>query len=144
MEYEIDFLSVGNGEKSGDAIAIRCGNILDGNSSEQRIIVIDGGYKETGEVLRASRPQVTWEREAVNDLWDEEKINLLRLFRNGTFHFQKEYFSEKVFGVDTSGDFAPWLDKFHDQLGKFLSVEMLKKVPQHIRDKARKSLSEAD
>lgn len=48
--YEIDFLPVGNGEKSGDAIALRYGN-LNGNRNEQYVVVIDGGFKESGEKL---------------------------------------------------------------------------------------------
>ena len=50
MGYEIDFLPVGQGEKSGDAIAIRHGN-LHGSRSEQRVIVIDGGTKDSGQKL---------------------------------------------------------------------------------------------
>jgi len=46
MDYEIDFLPVGNGDSSGDAIAIRYG--IDGN---YKVIVIDGGTKESGENL---------------------------------------------------------------------------------------------
>ncbi|CAL2083180.1 conserved hypothetical protein [Tenacibaculum dicentrarchi] len=46
---EIDFLPVGNGEKSGDAIAFRYGNFS--NPSEQKVIIIDGGTKESGKEL---------------------------------------------------------------------------------------------
>lgn len=45
-QYEIDFLPVGEGEKSGDAIAMRYG---DGN--EWRVMVYDGGTKSSGEAL---------------------------------------------------------------------------------------------
>jgi beta-lactamase superfamily II metal-dependent hydrolase len=48
MAYEIDFLPVGDGEKSGDAIAMRYGNLQGG---EQTVAVIDGGTKESGEAL---------------------------------------------------------------------------------------------
>jgi beta-lactamase superfamily II metal-dependent hydrolase len=44
--YEIDFLPVGNGEKSGDAIALRYGT-----SGEYTVMVIDGGTKESGQAL---------------------------------------------------------------------------------------------
>lgn len=44
--YEIDFMPVGNGSKSGDAICLRYGN--EGN---WRIHVIDGGTKDSGEAL---------------------------------------------------------------------------------------------
>lgn len=52
MAYEVDFLPVGDGEKSGDAIALRFGN-LTGPRSEQTVLVIDGGTKESGEALVA-------------------------------------------------------------------------------------------
>ncbi|MDD4910646.1 hypothetical protein BU251_09025 [Candidatus Velamenicoccus archaeovorus] len=50
MGFEIDFLPVGEGERGGDAIAIRWGN-LHGDRSEQKIMVIDGGTKESGKSL---------------------------------------------------------------------------------------------
>ncbi|NQT62980.1 MAG: hypothetical protein HQ556_08500 [Candidatus Marinimicrobia bacterium] len=46
--WEIDFLPVGNGEKSGDAIALRYGE-----PGNYRILVYDGGIKESGENLVA-------------------------------------------------------------------------------------------
>jgi beta-lactamase superfamily II metal-dependent hydrolase len=50
MDYEIDFLAVGNGERSGDAIALRFGN-LKGLRAEQFVVVIDGGTKASGDRL---------------------------------------------------------------------------------------------
>ncbi len=47
MGYEIDFMPVGEGEKSGDAIALRFGN-LNGNRSEYKVVVVDAGFKESG------------------------------------------------------------------------------------------------
>lgn len=44
--FEIDFLPVGNGARSGDAIAIRYGT--DGN---YKVLVYDGGTKESGQAL---------------------------------------------------------------------------------------------
>jgi len=49
MGYEVDFIAVGE-EKSGDAIVVRFGNAY-GGRDEQTVIVIDGGYKESGEEL---------------------------------------------------------------------------------------------
>lgn len=49
MGYEIDFLPVGK-EKSGDAILVRYGN-LHGPRAEQKVILIDGGYPETGKAV---------------------------------------------------------------------------------------------
>lgn len=50
MGYEIDFLPVGEEGQSGDALALRFGN-LHGTRDEQRVAVIDGGFAETGEHL---------------------------------------------------------------------------------------------
>lgn len=47
---EIDFLAVGDGERGGDAIAIRFGD-LNGRRSEQVVIVVDGGWTETGKQI---------------------------------------------------------------------------------------------
>ena len=50
MGYEVDYLPVGEGEKSGDAIAVRWG-FLGGGRADQRVTVIDGGTKESGQAL---------------------------------------------------------------------------------------------
>lgn len=50
MGYEIDFLPVGEKSKSGDAIALRYGNLY-GHRTEQTVIVIDGGYVDNGPEL---------------------------------------------------------------------------------------------
>lgn len=50
MGYEIDFLPVGDNAKSGDAIALRFGN-LHGSRREQCVMVIDGGFQRTGKQL---------------------------------------------------------------------------------------------
>lgn len=46
FSYEIDFLPVGNGDKSGDAIAIRYGT-----QGNYKVMVVDGGTKESGKKL---------------------------------------------------------------------------------------------
>lgn len=48
-QLEIDYLAVGDGKKSGDAVAIRYGDFSDVNL--QYVIVIDGGTKASGEKL---------------------------------------------------------------------------------------------
>jgi beta-lactamase superfamily II metal-dependent hydrolase len=50
MAFEIDFMPVGDGEKSGDAIAMRFGNIS-ANPPQQTVVVIDGGTKDSGAAL---------------------------------------------------------------------------------------------
>lgn len=48
MGYEVDIIGVGQESKSGDAIAIRWGNLY-GPRSAQKVVIIDGGFRETGE-----------------------------------------------------------------------------------------------
>ncbi len=50
MAYEIDYLPVGEGEKAGDCIALRFWNNQFGITT-QRVFIIDGGFKETGEAV---------------------------------------------------------------------------------------------
>jgi beta-lactamase superfamily II metal-dependent hydrolase len=50
MGFEIDFLPVGPENKSGDAIALRFGNLY-GGRTEQAVIVIDGGFKDDGQKI---------------------------------------------------------------------------------------------
>ena len=50
MAFEVDFLAVGEGEKSGDAIAVRWGNLA-GQRAEQKILIVDGGTLEAGKNL---------------------------------------------------------------------------------------------
>jgi hypothetical protein len=52
MAYEVDFLAVGDGERCGDAIAVRFGNLA-GTRDQQQVWVIDGGTQESGEALVA-------------------------------------------------------------------------------------------
>lgn len=48
MAFEIEYIPVGDGDKSGDAIVLRYGNLI-GSRDEQIIIVIDGGFEPSGE-----------------------------------------------------------------------------------------------
>ena len=46
MAFEIDLLPVGSGKKSGDCIAMRYGDLVNGKE-KQTVIVVDGGYAGT-------------------------------------------------------------------------------------------------
>lgn len=50
MSYQVDFIGVGEESKSGDAIAIRWGN-LRGLREQQHVVVIDGGFQDSGHQL---------------------------------------------------------------------------------------------
>jgi len=49
MAYEVDIHAVGEESKSGDAIAIRFGDLSD--PTKQFVVVIDGGFQKSGEKL---------------------------------------------------------------------------------------------
>jgi hypothetical protein len=55
---------------------------------------------------------------------DVEKINLLRLFRNSTFHVQDSYYSEKYIDFIATKNTAEWVSNLSCNLGKFLLREM--------------------
>jgi beta-lactamase superfamily II metal-dependent hydrolase len=46
--FEIDFLPVGTGERAGDAIVLRYGDLF-GSRQAQRVVVVDGGFGDTGQ-----------------------------------------------------------------------------------------------
>ena len=46
MGYEIDFLPVGSGERSGDAILMRWGDLY-GYRDRQTVVAVDGGFDDT-------------------------------------------------------------------------------------------------
>ena len=48
MGYEVDMIGVGQESKSGDAIAVRWGN-LSGTRDEQKVVIIDGGFRDSGQ-----------------------------------------------------------------------------------------------
>lgn len=50
MGAEIDFLAVGENSRSGDAIVVRYGNLY-GQRSEQAIVVVDGGFSDSGKAI---------------------------------------------------------------------------------------------
>jgi beta-lactamase superfamily II metal-dependent hydrolase len=120
MGIEIDFLPVGNESSGGDAIAFRYGN-LHGARAEQVVVIVDGGYKESGEELvshlrehfdtnvvdivisthpdqdHASGLTVVLEEMEVGVLWMHLPWNHSdELSELGKANFKSEKFSEKV------------------------------------------------
>jgi len=66
MAFEIDYIPVGDGERSGDAIALRFGNLY-GPRSEQKVVVIDAGFEDSGEQLVKH----------INDVYKTNEVNLV-------------------------------------------------------------------
>ncbi len=64
--FEIDYLPVGNGDKSGDAIIVKFGNLHTGRREDFQVFVIDGGTLEAGQSI-------------VNHLWEYTGSNYIEL-----------------------------------------------------------------
>ncbi len=66
MAFEIDYIPVGDGERSGDAIALRFGN-LSGSRAEQTVVIIDAGFEDSGEQLVKH----------INDFYGTNRVDLV-------------------------------------------------------------------
>lgn len=64
--------------------------------------------------------------EVDNLLKDDEKLESLRKFRNGAFHVQKEYFSEKYLDFIAARNSAEWVSNLSQVLGMHLASELRK------------------
>jgi hypothetical protein len=79
----------------------------------------------------------------VNRLRNEEFIKKLKLFRNGTFHYQKHLYSSKIMGVDDTDEFVDWVRSLHSTLGKAILKQMAAQVPAHDSDKIFEQIKES-
>lgn len=94
MAYEVDFLPVGEGKKSGDAIAMRFGDFS--HPDGQTVIVIDGGYGEkTGKQLAA----------LIRDCYHTDRVDLVVSTHPDLDHI---------------GGLGTVLDEFQGRVGKLL------------------------
>jgi len=67
--------------------------------------------------------------EIENLLKDNEKIELLRRFRNAAFHVQKEYFSEKYIDLISAQKSAEWVSNLSETFGRYLMTEIKRFQP---------------
>lgn len=77
------------------------------------------GYKE----LKLSDP-------AVDALLESELVDSLRLYRNGTAHFQKHYFSDKFSNLISQNDSAIWATNLCNALGEYIKNELQRRQLQ--------------
>ncbi|HDY88298.1 MAG TPA: MBL fold metallo-hydrolase, partial [bacterium] len=97
MGYDIDFLSVGDGEKCGDAIALRFGNLY-GDREEQTVIVIDGGFRKSGEALVKH----------IKEYYNTTKINLVVSTHPDSDHISGLHIVLEEMDVDCLWMHQPW------------------------------------
>jgi len=79
----------------------------------------------------------------VDELLESPNVDFLRLFRNGTMHFQPEPFSRKTFLFLDSEGSAAWVKALHVELGRFLLDAIKSRLPTKVREKAERMIEEA-
>ena len=107
--FEIDFLPVGNGERSGDAICMRWGYNLQSDHPDQFVMVVDGGFKETGD-------------QVVNHIRTHYRTNIVHLMVNthphsdhiGGLHVVMDRLTVKELWIHQPWNHQGLADSFHD------------------------------
>lgn len=72
--------------------------------------VVYEGYKE-----------VKLSNQYVEDVNDEIKMQKLKEFRNATFHYQKDYFTNKYFDLMSEPDMESWIESLHAAFSRYLT-----------------------
>lgn len=75
--------------------------------------VVVEGYRELGD-----------KSERVEALLDPERIDKLRLFRNGVFHYQKEPLGPKLLGFLEQPDSETWIKELHAAFEEFFRTRL--------------------
>ena len=56
----------------------------------------------------------------IDELLNSDNVDLLRLYRNGVFHYQKDYFSKKCEGFVAKGkETVKWVKQLNNEFGRF-------------------------
>jgi hypothetical protein len=70
--------------------------------------VLIEGWKE----LKLSDPKI-------DKLLKSSNVNLLKRYRNGAFHFQKNYWDDRFMGFISSSDSVPWVRELREEFSRF-------------------------
>ena len=63
------------------------------------------------------------EDEEVDRLLESPNVELLRRFRNGTFHYQQKYWSEKLVELIRDGEGVPqWVSELNRMFGRYFLI----------------------
>jgi hypothetical protein len=77
------------------------------------LYVVIEGWRE----LKLSDP-------TIDPLLQSPHVHLLRRYRNGVFHFQEKYWSDKVIGFVGTPESGRWIRELHEAIGEFLLVRV--------------------
>jgi hypothetical protein len=79
---------------------------------------------------------------AIDILLQSPNVDHLRLFRNGTFHYQREPIPHKLVGIMSSQDAVTWLRQLHTRMGQFLLAQVKAQLPEDVRKQTQAMLEE--
>lgn len=60
----------------------------------------------------------------VDDLLKSENVELLKRYRNGSFHYQSNYYDDRFLGFVAEQSAVPWVRSLNVNLGRFLLEEL--------------------
>lgn len=105
-----------------EEIALAKGTITDLFSEEGAKLFMYMSYWYAGLYVVAE----AWQELQLSDsrvdalLTSEKQLNLLKRYRNGVFHFQKEYLDDRFANLMNDGrDSVKWIGDLHESLGAF-------------------------
>jgi beta-lactamase superfamily II metal-dependent hydrolase len=110
---EIDFLPVGDGSRSGDAIAVR---VRDDHHDHPKVIVIDGGYADDGEALV----------EHIRDVYETSVVDLVIGTHSDSDHINGLKVLVDRLTVKELAVHRPWL--YTDEMARAADVVRLSKA----------------
>jgi len=91
------------------------------------LYVVIEGWKQ----LRLSDPKI-------DPLMLSPNVSYLKAYRNGVFHFQRNYFDKRFTGFMDSKSSVEWVRKIHSELGEYFLRRRM--TPQSgINDKGKSS-----
>lgn len=130
MAYEVDILAVGEESKSGDAIALRFGN-LPFDPKEQFIVVIDGGFNASGKKLV----------ERIKNEYDSTYVDLVISTHPDSDHINGLRVVLEELSVGQLWMHTPW--NISEDVKRIAEVRSLKGSQFESSDKIKKSLQAA-
>jgi hypothetical protein len=69
----------------------------------------------------------------IDGLVQSRNVRLLKLYRNGVFHFQRNYFDDRFAQFMKASDSVDWVRKLHSEFGRFFLEEHARR--QNVREK---------
>ena len=67
----------------------------------------------------------------IDRLLDSPNVELLKRYRNGVFHFQRDYLDERFFRFFEASDTATWVHELNNNLGRFFKQKISQKLSQN-------------